>query len=198
MSGQTIDTSVEGSNDDAINRFDGRSTRTGYYLRKLLVEDVNCNPSNSTGQPHIKPWMRYTEFFLGYAEAANEAWGPTGTGSNGFSAYDVIKAIRQRAGIDAADPYLESIKNDKDKMRELIRNERRIELCFEGFRFWDLRRWKVDLTKLNEPVKGMRISNNHYEVINVEERKYQDYMYYGPIPYTEVRNFSALTQNAGW
>lgn len=54
------------------------------------------------------------------------------------------------------------------------------------------------MTKLNEPVKGMRISNNHYEVINVEERKYQDYMYYGPIPYTEVRNFSALTQNAGW
>ena len=35
-------------------------------------------------------------------------------------------------------------------MRELIRNERRIELCFENFRFWDLRRWNVDLTKLNE------------------------------------------------
>lgn len=198
MSGQTIDTSVEGPNDDAINRFDGRSTRTGYYLRKLLVEDVSCNPSSPTGQPHIKPWMRYTEFFLGYAEAANEKWGPTGTGSNGFSAYDVIKAIRQRAGIDAADPYLEKCKNNKDLMRELIRNERRIELCFEGFRFWDLRRWKVDLNKLNEPVKGMRISNNHYEVITVEDRKYQNYMYYGPIPYSEVRNFNALIQNEGW
>ena len=198
VSGKTIDTSLDGTTDDALNRYDGRSTRTGYYLRKLLVEDVICNPNNATGQTHIKPWMRYTEFFLGYAEAANEAWGPTGSGSNGFSAYDVIKAIRQRAGIDAADPYLEKCKTSKDQMRELIRNERRIELCFEGFRFWDLRRWKVDLSKLNETVKGIRISKNHYEVINVEERKYQDYMYYGPIPYSEILKFSELTQNKGW
>lgn len=71
-------------------------------------------------------------------KAANEAWGPQGTGSNSYSAYDVIKAIRKRAGIgeNGGDPYLESVKGDKDKMRELICNERRLELCFEGFRFW--------------------------------------------------------------
>ena len=43
-------------------------------------------------------------------------------------------------------------------MRELIRNERRLELCFEGFRFWDLRRWKVPMEKLTETAKGVRIS----------------------------------------
>ena len=198
VSGQTIDTSLDGNNNDALNRYDGLSTRTGYYLRKLLVEDVNCNPNNGSGQQHIKPWMRYTEFFLSYAEAANEAWGPTGAGAHGFSAYDVIKAIRQRAGIAAADTYLEKCKGSKELMRELIRNERRLELCFEGFRFWDLRRWKVDLTKLNETVKGMRISNNHYEIFDVEERKYSDYMYYGPVPYSEILKFDALIQNKGW
>lgn len=55
---------------------------------------------------------------MNYAEAANEAWGPTGTGTHGYSAYDVIKAIRQRAGIkdeNGNDPYLESIKQTRLK-----------------------------------------------------------------------------------
>ena len=59
--------------------------------------------------------------------------------STGYSAYDVIKAIRERAGLGefGEDPYLDECAQSKEKMRELIRNERRIELCFEGFRFWD-------------------------------------------------------------
>ena len=115
------------------------STRTG-YMKKLLRMDVNCNPSNIVDKNHYTARLRYTEFFLNYAEAANETWGPTGTGSNSFSAYDIIKKIRQRAGIglENGDPYLESCKGNKEAMRELIRNERRIELCFEGFRFYDL------------------------------------------------------------
>ena len=89
------------------------------------------------------------KFSFIYAEAANEAWGPTSSGPFAFSAYDVIKAIRQRAGvgIENGDAYLESIRNDQTAMRELIRNERRLELSFEGFRFWDLRRWKSDLDR---------------------------------------------------
>lgn len=195
-----ITTAFDGNNNDAMNKFDGASTRTGYYLRKLLDMNVNANPSNTTNGFHVKPWIRYTEIFLSYAEAANEAWGPEGKGANSYSAYDVIKAIRQRAGIGVSgnDPYLESIKNDQDKMRELIRNERRLELCFEGFRFWDLRRWKVDLSKLNETVKGMKITGTTYQVVEVEKRDYKDYMYYGPVPYSEVLKFDALVQNKGW
>lgn len=199
-SNSVITTAVDGSNNDAMNKFDGASTRTGYYLRKFLDMNVNANPSNTTNGYHVKPWIRYTEIFLGYAEAANEAWGPQGKGTNGYSAYDVIKAIRKRAGIgeNGIDPYLESIKTDKDKMQELIRNERRLELCFEGFRFWDLRRWKVDAKKLNETVKGMKITGTNYEVVDVEKREYKDYMYYGPVPYSEILKFDALIQNKGW
>lgn len=197
-----ITTAIDGPKEDALNKFAGASTRTGYYLRKFLDMNVNANPSNTTNGYHIKPWIRYTEIFLSYAEAANEAWGPQGKGTHGYSAYDVIKAIRVRAGIakknDGNDPYLESIKSDKSKMTELIRNERRLELCFEGFRFWDLRRWKVDLSKLNETVKGMKITGTKYEVIDVEKRNYQDYMYYGPVPYSETLKFDALIQNKGW
>ncbi|MEO8950026.1 MAG: RagB/SusD family nutrient uptake outer membrane protein, partial [Mucilaginibacter sp.] len=145
------------------------------------------------------PRMRYTEIYLDYAEAANEAYGPIGTGPQSYSAYDVIKAIRKRALGLATDPYLEEIKGDQSKMRDLIRNERRLELCFESFRFWDLRRWKVDITKLNETVQGMDVNGTIYTPLNsVETRAYQDYMYYGPIPNSEILKYNALIQNAGW
>ena len=70
---------------------------------------------------------RYTEMYLNYAEAANEAWGPKNANGRDYSAYDVVKAIRKRAGIGGTnDAYLEACAASKDKMRELIRNERRL------------------------------------------------------------------------
>lgn len=193
MRGTKIYTGVGGGTNakDSIET----STRTGYYLRKLLNENVNMNPSTTNTQRHYEVHMRFTELFLIYAEAANEAWGPDGTGTNGFSAKQVIAAIRKRAGITQPDNYLASI-TSKEAMKDLIRNERRVELCFEGFRFWDLRRWKADLT---EPAKGVNISSNTFNVVDVEPRVYDnDYMHYGPIPYNEVLKYSAIIQNRGW
>jgi len=145
------------------------------------------------GQRHYPVHIRYTEIFLIYAEAANEAWGPDGRGTHAYSARDVIAAIRSRAGIRQPDNYLASI-SSKEDMRELIHNEKRLELCFEGFRFWDLRRWKKDLT---EPAMGVRITNDNYVVTTVEKRLYEDYMYYPPLPYDEVLK-AGLIQNNGW
>ena len=188
----TINTTISGS-DDALEAVP-TSTRTGYYLKKLLREDVNVNPASVSDQQHYNTHIRYTEIFLNYAEAANEAWGPTSGGPNAFSAKDVIAAIRKRAGITQPDNYLLSI-TDKAQMRDLIRNERRIELCFESFRFWDLRRWKEDLT---QPAKGVRIDGTNYTYFTVEDRSYDNsYMHYGPIPDKEILKFS-LIQNKGW
>lgn len=189
-----INTAVDGGTNDGLNRVE-TSTRTGYYMRKLLRNDVNLDPNSVNGQIHIKPHIRYTEIFLIYAEAANEAWGPLSAGSSGYSAYDVIKAIRERAGITGGDAYLESIKGDQEAMRNLIRNERRLELSFEGFRFWDLRRWKEDLT---ETAKGVSIQGGNHQIVDVESRIYGSHAIYGPIPYTEIMKFSALQQNNGW
>ena len=191
-----INTTVDiATNDDGLNRRE-TSTRTGYYMKKLLRQDVSRNPSVNN-QKHYRPHIRYTELFLNYAEAANEAWGPMGNGGNPVSAYDVIKAIRTRAGVGTtnAHAYLESIKGDKDAMRILIRNERRLELAFEGYRFWDLRRWNANLT---EAVTGVSISAGTYQPINVEARNYQDFMRFGPIPNSERLKYNALQQNTGW
>ena len=199
---------------DNLNNME-RSTRTGYYLKKLLREDVSVNPSSSLVQYHIYPRIRYTEIYLAYAEAANDAWGPESDPTGvGFTAYDVIKAIRVRAGLGKdefgrdlpnGDEYLEECKSDKEKMTSLIRNERRIELCFENKRFWDLRRWQMPL---NESIMGMRVekidpekedSPLKYTPFEVEERKYDSsYQWYGPIPRGEVLKWSNLKQNKGW
>ena len=195
-----INTAADNTDLDGIDRESGRSTTTGYYLRKLLRSDMNLSLSNHNKR-HFGARIRYTEIFLDYAEAANEAAGPMDkVGGASYSAYDVIKAIRQRAGVGVgSDPYLEECAKSKDKMRELIRNERRLELCFENHRFWDLRRWKVNL---NEAAKGVKITTKGeslaYEYFTVEERKYQDYMNYGPIPYSELQKWGNLKQNDGW
>lgn len=183
---------------DAINQSDN-ATRTGYYLRKLLREDVNLDALTANTQRHYKPYIRYTEIYLAFAEAANEAWGPKDS-RRGYSAYDVIKKIRERAGIcrGTTDPYLDECAADPVKMRELIRNERRLELCFEGFRFWDLRRWKVDMNKLNETARGLNQLDGSFVDLEVENRIYKEHMYYGPIPYNEVLKWDALEQNVGW
>ena len=192
---QTVGESVD-SDENGLNKI-STSTRTGYYLRKLLRDDCDPNPSATNAQYHYPVYLRYTEIFLAYAEAANEAWGPTGKGSHGFSAYDVIKALHDRAGV--GNDYLDSIQGDKDKMRELIRNERRIELSFENKRFWDMRRWNLDL---NETAKGIKIDQVggalQYTKIDVEPRNYASHMYHGPIPETEVLKWSNLEQNKGW
>ncbi len=193
LSGKTIRTG-EGAGQDGKDSI-ATSTRTGYYLKKLLREDVNLNPVSTNTKKHFEVHMRYTELFLIYAEAANEAWGPDGRGAFAFSAREVIAALRKRAGVAQPDTYLASV-SSKEDMRQLIRNERRIELCFEGFRFWDLRRWKLDLT---ESAKGVNIKNNEITVVEVERRLYDnDYMHYGPIPETEITKYNALVQNQGW
>lgn len=196
LQNRTINTAAGGG----VNAKDSltTSTRTGYYLRKLIREDIIfSDDGTATTRKHYAVHMRYTELFLNYAEAANEAWGPIGVGAVAtYSAKDVIAAIRKRAGITQPDAYLNTI-TTKEAMRELIRNERRLELCFEGFRFWDIRRWGLPL---NETARGVNIGNNPttFNYVDVEPRLYQPYMQYAPLPEQEVLKFPALEQNAGW
>jgi hypothetical protein len=174
------------------------STRTGYYLKKLIREDVNFNnDGTSNTQKHYYVFVRYTEMFLDYAEAANEVGGPDyKVAGFSMSARDVIKNIRARAGI-SPDNYISTI-TTQEEMRQLIRNERRLELSFEGHRFDDLRRWNL-LDKLNEPIHGMKVTKDKTYtdfVLTDEKRSYASV--YGPLPQQDVLRFSNLKQNDGW
>lgn len=78
--------------------------------------------------------MRFAEVMLNYAETANET-------GNSAIALDILKAIRQRAGIDPGSDGLYGITaSSREQIRDAILAERNIEFCFEGHRFWDLRR----------------------------------------------------------
>lgn len=167
------------------------STRTGYYIRKLLDENVKLDKGLETSTNHYHVRMRYTEILLNFAEAANNAVGPD-TPIEGYTARAVVNAIRNRAGITST-AYVDGL--DQSSLAELIKNERRIELCFEGFRFWDLRRW-MDTEKMNENIKGFN-SSTKTEIENVEIRKYEDYMIYAPIPFSETEIYDII-QNKGW
>ena len=190
--GGTINTGVGGGN-DRLDSIPGQSTTTGYYLKKLLQPEVRINDDGTNqGKRHADVYFRYTELFLILAESANEIGGPDHQ-VDGITARDVIAAIRNRAGIAQPDNYLASI-TTTEAMRELIRNERRIELSFEGHRFWDLRRWGLSL---DEPAKGYFFdSSNYIELPSVEIRDFPSV--YMPIPNTETLKFSELEQNNGW
>lgn len=190
----TINTSINSTTADGLNKTPNFSTRTGFYLLKWLRTNINMNPTGVTTARHFYTHVRFTEIYLNYAEAANEAWGPDADPNGyGFTARTIVAAIRKRAGI-TPDAYLASI-TDKVGMREMIRNERRLELCFEGNRFWDLRRWQSDIT---EKAKGVSIDAGVYTTIDVEDRVYPSHAIYGPIPLDEVLKYSELQQNKGW
>jgi len=182
------------------------STRTSYYMRKLMNEGALAGSSTTgklTNVAHTYVYARYTTALLNFAEAANEVGGPDHV-IGGFTARQVINAIRTRAGI-VGTAYTATL-TTKEDFRTLIHNERRIELCFEGYRFWDLRRWvngendAVGLSKLNVPVSGISINAAATEftlIPELEVRSYQPYMIYGPIPYNETLKYN-ITQNQGW
>jgi len=180
---------------DALGSSSIYATKTGYYIKKFLnVKSVNLDPNVNSGGLHFYSYARYTDALLIFAEAANEAVGPDGT-IGGFTARQVINAIRSRAGITST-AYVASL--TQADMTNLIRNERRLELCFEEQRFWDLRRWQIT-TDMKKAVSGVEVSTdgNTYTYKEVESRNYSDYQVYGPIPYYETLKYG-LIQNLGW
>lgn len=194
---QTFEGGADALGSDGVRA--NNSTRTGYYLRKWLSTTADRNPADIQNARHYFPVIRKVEVFLNYAEAANEAFGPNTAGGLGMTAVEALREVRRRAGIPDADPYLAEVSSDQGRFRELVRNERRIELAFEGHYFFDVRRWKEDL---NEPVKGVNIRlegvNTVYDVDTVYVPNYEEHMYYGPLPFDEVLKAPSIVQNAGW
>lgn len=192
---QTVTINTTAGTQDALGSANIYATRTGYYLKKFMnVEDVNLDPKVNSGGLHYYTYARYTDALLIFAEAANEAAGPDANIGN-YNARQVINAIRNRAGITSS-AYVNGL--TKTQMTDLIRNERRIEMCFEEQRFWDLRRWKMT-TEMKKPVSGVEVSadGSTYNYVVVENRNFADYQIYGPIPYSETLKYP-LIQNMGW
>lgn len=137
-------------------------TYTGYYIRKFLDETLPFEKLYFGGSQTSWKELRLAEVLLNYAEAQNEAkQGPDD------SVHDAINAVRDRAGLPDLPEDL-----DYTGMKQRIIQERKVELAFEGHRFWDLRRWKLAESVLNNKYfHGMKITEEngvkHYEVFEL-------------------------------
>ena len=180
---------------DALGSVDESATKTGYYIKKFLnTHNVNLDPKVNSGGLIYYTYARYTDALLMFAEAANEVGGPDAN-IGGYTAREVVNAIRDRAGITAT-TYVDGL--NQTQMTDLVRNERRLEMCFEKQRFWDLRRWNM-LSQMNSPVHGVEVSGEGtiFNYVEVESRTFADYQIYGPIPYSETLKYD-IVQNQGW
>lgn len=182
---------------------DAWGTSTGYYCRKAVDMTLTQGMCNYSGVDYIE--MRYAEVMLNYAEAANE------TGNTAIG-YDIIGQIRKRAGIPAGTGNFYGLQAgmNQSQMKDAIKTERFIELCFENKRFWDLRRWRqLNLlngtrrhafvpyaVNVNNPSLGFvyKLENNDVQ----QALKYTDNYYFLPIKRTEIYNNPNLKQTLGW
>lgn len=169
------------------------ATRTGYYLKKYVIESLNLLLGN-TGQ-HSWILFRHPEIWLNYAEALNE-YNP---GDPNIKVY--VDKVRARTGV-AMPPLPAGL--SQAAMRDRIRNEKQVEFAFEDFRFWDTRRWMIAPGTLGAPLRGVDITKDAANVTTyvpniVEQRTFvANKMYLFPIPQSERNIDNALVQNPGW
>jgi len=167
----------------------GRTT-TGYYLRKLVDESHNLSVNSASTQPWIA--IRYAEVLLNLAEAAYHT-------NDLDSANLAVKAIRSRVGL----PY--SSKSGTD-LFAAIRQERKVELSYEGFLFWDMRRWKLAATAYTGyRVHGLKIEKHldgsftyTYVDCDKQDRYFPEKLYRLPLPQEELVNNTAIQQYPEW
>jgi len=172
-------------------------TCTGYYVRKFN----RWNSSRDNDADGYIRLFRYAELYLNFAEAAANAIGPE-TQYNGMSAKDAVDVVRQRSGMPAFPTGL-----SKDDFLKKYRNERRIELAFEGHRYFDVRRWRI-LNETDKFVTGMKITKDENGDLTYVRFRFpnrntiSDKYYLFPIDQAEVNKILSITgddwQNPGW
>jgi hypothetical protein len=170
-------------------------TNTGYAMRKRMDTTTDFFGGINSWQNYY--FFRYADVLLMYAEAQNEAVGPDAT------VYSALDQLRARAGIPGVSQVYPQV--SQDKMREIIRRERRVELAFEGKRYWDLLRWKTAEVNINRPLKAMHItaqgSTLTYQVVDAArgDRKFDaSKNYVLPIPQSAISRNPSLIQNSNY
>jgi len=164
---------------------------TSYYLKKFVDPDLPPTGSSTLNTtPYI--FFRYAEILLNYAEAKFEL-------GDEVNARKYINMVRSRPGVE-----MPPVTTTGQQLREKIQSERRIELAFEGHRFFDVRRWKIATVTENKNVMGMQIvklanGSKTYTPYKMLDRHFSDNLYLVPIPRIEIdRAKGSLKQNPGY
>ncbi|WP_312138942.1 RagB/SusD family nutrient uptake outer membrane protein [Sphingobacterium sp.] len=179
---------------------------TGYWAKKLVnwrFQQIGTQTNNKySTEKYPRPEMRLADLYLLYAEALNET-------DQRAEAIQYLDMIRQRAGLKGV---IESWTThstrpnkptSKEGLRDIIRQERGIELAFEGHRIWDLRRWKTAEILQNQPIRGWDYNGSTADVYyrvrvlhNMQFNAPRDYFW--PIRESNLQTNPNLVQNPGW
>jgi hypothetical protein len=160
-------------------------------MKKFMpeVQPISFNERYSTPWPHF----RLAEIYLNYAEAMFEL-------GNEAKTREYINKVRARVGMPGIPNTVTG-----EALRQRLYNERRIELAFEGHRFFDIRRWKIASIIENRPIYGMDVIKNlttgistYSPVLLLTKNPWQDKMYLLPIERSEIQRNKELTQTPGW
>lgn len=163
------------------------ATETGYHWRKYMSETIDMNKEGSNQNLII---FRLGELYLNYAEC-EQALGHDGV------ARDYVNAIRSRASVN-----MPAITESSTALRDRIRQERRIELCFESHRIYDVRRWKIASVTENMPLMGVTVTKTGntftYQPKVVRNRIFREEYYLWPISRAEINKNPLLVNNPGY
>lgn len=196
--GRTIEPFVGGADGWSqwnIEREPKGRTTTGYYLRKMVDESHNVITEPGSQQPITV--IRYAEVLLNKAEACYRLEGKTA------EANAAVKAVRERVGL----PYKDKSGSD---LWEAIRQERKVELAYEGLWYWDLRRWEVAHKPYPEglvgyQLHGLKIEKTGddeftytYVSVDDKDRNFSEKMYRFPLPSSELTSNALVDQFPEW
>ena len=193
----------------------GVGNYTGYIPKKYVPFETQTTATNSVSAiSYAWPIMRLSDLYLLCAEAINEVEGPNGPNSAELFGY--IDKVRERAGLRGVKYSWATYSNNPTKystpsgMRQIIQQERMIELCFEGHRFWDVRRWKTALQLYNAAVQGwftnVAVSDGTESEVNqifyspqfLFAQTFRDRDYFWPLRSSDLDINPNLIQNIGW
>ena len=194
--GRTIESYVGGADGfkEYENSKSANTTVTGYYLRKYLKDGDKSWITAYSAQTCIL--IRYAEVLLNKAEALAElSWE-----QNSVEALQALNDVRGRVGLPSRQTA------SKEEFMEFVRHERMVELAGEGFRYWDLRRWRLAEEVINgKNVHGVKITKTdsgfnyeHVDADNGNKRIFYDRYYHFAIPESERSKNPLCDNNQGW
>ncbi len=175
---------------------------TGYWPKKLINPQNVIQQNSYTQRWYSWPVIRLADLYLMYAEAYNEYHGP------GEEVFNYLDMVRERAGLKGVQESWTQHSNNPDKfttqdgLRQIIHQERLIELALEGKRYWDLRRWKRAHIELSTPVEGWDIFEDSPEgfyrkrILFNQIFRQRDYLW--PLNEGTLLRNKNLVQNPGW
>ena len=188
----------------SMNPGENHQNTTGMWSKKL-VHYRTVVGATSSWTPVIYPFpiIRMADLYLMYAEALNES------GAGYAAAIPWIDRVRERSGLKGVEESWRDYSINPTKyttvagLREIIMQERRIELAFEGHYFWDVRRWKTAARELSKPITGWNVKETRniaefYQERVLYQNEFSPRDYFWPIALSELRRNPNMLQNYGW